>query len=210
MKFITPKQVRDFLFDANESLKEEAYFSSELYDEVDRKITSVQSEIEGFLGYELMVKEYKDYFYKYDWKDREFDRQAGPDRLYYQYTRFAPIVEITEDVDFVEDRHIIFADEQFEEVNYIAGYRRHNQNLTSLQSDIAALTALPPTLPEDIVDVGLTLISAELDHQEKQLYSQDSIITQTEGNSVTVQRPQSNWKYQQLMRIAHHKNYNNI
>lgn len=176
---------------------------------IERATEYATRQIEQYLERKLIVRERLDLGRNVD---LEFDYDVSTDTISYYsyYTGDWPVLEpisVTPD-DYTLQVHpdgrrfftdIDSFDERIRRVRYFAGYRRRDQDLSSLQSEdgLSDLSTEPPLLPDDIRNVALRITIHRLQAMQGQglgLGQRDlnvgagQIVTAAEVDSGFVQR----------------------
>ena len=176
---------------------------------VEAIIQEVTGIMEGAAGLSrnLVVREYTHYFQYSDW---EYDN--GREK-YYVYAPQWPIVEIdtsgftagtSRDAWQNEQNLILYTSRFSGAINYYAGYKRSEQILTDIQSELPNLGTLPDDIPYDIRNVAMNAV-LNLFAERRFGPGQRSRILNPAVNTTTIQEPIIDYIRRIVrLRIPHH------
>lgn len=144
--------------DAEDALTREVFNSGGTFSEDGKRGISVASdEVKGYLTRELTVSKYLTFVSKSDWKEPDKHPKGYRFRLAYHRIRDWPVHKVEESDTKIHRVRTLYAKrDDYDQINYVAGYRREDQDLSDFGSEIQSefgSTDDIPTLPSTVVDV---------------------------------------------------------
>jgi len=189
------------VFDANGDFAEEGRLG----------ISSASRRVKDYLTRELIVDKQIIFLARRDWK--EPDRTPNQDytyRLAYPRVRDWPVHSTTEDTIIVDERKVFSSTRNLNQIEYIAGYRREDQELTDfpqyIQDEFSNKSDIP-VLPATITDVVNNIAVHNAVLKISGLIGKSISEQQVGDFNTTVRREQARSEYpkQQLKRIQSHR-----
>lgn len=163
-------------------------------------IKDVTEAIESYLDRKLIVRKWDIDIPVWKWEDNK----ALDDMQH--YPRHWPVVQVvTSGVSISNDGVRLLSNTTQDEVEFYAGYRRREQDLTALQNDLASLTSLPAELPYDIRRVAFRLVMYELSMAQQNIYALSSVTKTAGGATAEITKARSDVYGEELSKLHSHR-----
>lgn len=169
-----------------------------------RAIRDAQDTIRTYIGQDPMVHRLTQAVRGYEWSEDPTD----PNDNVRAWADHQPIVEVeTSDISIRhDDRQFLRSSRKNVQIDYFAGWKRRDQDLSDLQGELPDLDTEPENVPQDIRRTAVMLTLYYIGTSEHGAGIGQISHTVGASGSITVDGPDPSFERRQLKRISGYKN----